>query len=296
MESQLAELRRLASRAENKRTETGIPRVGMVKGPIPQHELTAVFDPMINVILSGSKSLTIGNATLLYDPATYFVMTLDLPAVGALHPAPSGEPYLAVSLTIDPQVVGSMLAGAGAPAPEETSSGSFSVASVTPELLDAWVRMLRLIDRPSEIPILAPVFEREILYRVLQGPHGSKLREIAMPDTALSRISLAIQWIRDNFTDVLRVELLAEIAAMSTSAFHRHFKSATSMSPLQFQKRIRLLQARTLLMGGGRTTSAVALDVGYESGSQFSREYSRFFGTPPAADTDAVMRSLGCAA
>jgi len=167
---------------------------------------------------------------------------------------------------------------------------------VTPELLDAWVRMLRLIDRPAEIPILAPVFEREILYRVLQGPHGSKLRDIAMPDTALSRISLAIQWIRDNFTEVLRVELLAEIAAMSTSAFHRHFKAATSMSPLQFQKRIRLLQARTLLMGGGRTTSAVALDVGYESGSQFSREYSRFFGTPPAADTDAVMRSLGCAA
>jgi AraC-like DNA-binding protein len=283
MEKPLDELRRLASHAQNRRTETGIPRVAMVQGAIPEHQLAAIYDPMVNLILRGSKSMTIGDRTLHYDPATYFVMSIDLPAVGTVHPASTGEPYLAVSLTIDPQVVGMMLADAG-PATSIARPDGFSVAAVTPELLDAWVRMLRLIERPMDIAMLAPAYEREILYRVLQGPHGAMLRDIATPDTALSRIRLAIQWIRNNFTSPLRVEALAEIAAMSASAFHRHFKAATAMSPLQFQKRIRLLQARMLLIGGGQSAAAVAFDVGYESASQFSREYARFFGRPPARD------------
>jgi AraC-like DNA-binding protein len=283
METPLDELRQLAAHAQNRRTETGIPRVAMVQGEIPEHELAAVYDPMVNLILRGSKSMTIGDRTLHYDPATYFVMSIDLPAVGTIHPALTGEPYLAVSLTIDPQVVGAMLADAGPIAPVPRPE-SFSVAAVTPELLDAWVRMLRLIERPADIAMLAPAYEREILYRVLQGPHAAMLRDIATPDTALSRIRLAIQWIRNNFTSPLRVEALADIAAMSASAFHRHFKAATAMSPLQFQKRIRLLQARMLLISGGQSAAAVAFDVGYESASQFSREYARFFGTPPARD------------
>jgi AraC-like DNA-binding protein len=272
METPLDELRRLATHAQNRRTETGIPRVAMVQGEIPEHELAAVYDPMVNLILRGSKSMTIGDRALHYDPATYFVMSIDLPAVGTIRPAPTGEPYLAVSLTIDPQVVGAMLADAAPLTPVPRPEG-FSVAAVTPELLDAWVRMLRLIERPADIAMLAPAYEREILYRVLQGPHAAMLRDIATPDTALSRIRLAIQWIRN-----------AEIAAMSASAFYRHFKAATAMSPLQFQKRIRLLQARMLLISGGQSAAAVAFDVGYESASQFSREYTRFFGTPPARD------------
>jgi AraC-like DNA-binding protein len=283
METPLDELRRLAAHAQNRRTETGIPRVAMVQGEIPEHELAAVYDPMINLILRGSKSMTIGDRTLHYNPATYFVMSIDLPAVGTIHAATTGEPYLAVSLTIDPQVVGAMLADAGPVTPVPRPEG-FSVAAVTPDLLDAWVRMLRLIERPADIAMLAPAYEREILYRVLQGPHAAMLRDIATPDTALSRIRLAIQWIRNNFTSPLRVEALADIAAMSASAFHRHFKAATAMSPLQFQKRIRLLQARMLLISGGQSAAAVAFDVGYESASQFSREYTRFFGTPPARD------------
>jgi len=283
METPLDELRRLAAHAQNRRTETGIPRVAMVQGEIPEHELAAVYDPMINLILRGSKSMTIGDRTLHYNPATYFVMSIDLPAVGTIHAATTGEPYLAVSLTIDPQVVGAMLADAGPVTPAPRQDG-FSVAAVTPELLDSWVRMLRLIERPADIAMLAPAYEREILYRVLQGPHAAMLRDIATPDTALSRIRLAIQWIRNNFTSPLRVEALADIAAMSASAFHRHFKAATAMSPLQFQKRIRLLQARMLLISGGQSAAAVAFDVGYESASQFSREYTRFFGTPPARD------------
>ena len=293
METQLTELRALAAHAENRRTETGIPRVAMVQGKIPEHELAAVYDPMVNLILQGSKSMTIGERTLRYDPASYFVMSIDLPAVGSIHAATTGEPYLAVSLTIDPQVVASMLADGPPPDPAAEVRCGFSVASVTPAMLDAWVRMLRLIQTPADIPVLAPAYEREILYRVLQGPHGWMLRDIAVPDTALSRVRLAIQWIRNNFRDQLRVERLADIAAMSVSAFHRHFKAATAMSPLQFQKQIRLLQARMLLIAGAPTASSVAFDVGYESASQFSREYSRFFGLPPASDVLALQRHIG---
>jgi AraC-like DNA-binding protein len=293
METRLRELRALAAHAENRRTETGIPRVAMVQGEIPEHELAAVYDPMVNLILQGRKSMTVGDRTLQYDPASYFVMSIDLPAVGSIHAAKAGEPYLAVSLTIDPQVVAAMLVDAAPPDSAVEVKSGFSVASVTPAMLDAWVRMLRLMTCPADIPVLAPAYEREILYRVLQGPHGWMLRDIAMPDTALSRVRLAIQWIRSNFRDQLRVERLAEMAAMSVSAFHRHFKAATAMSPLQFQKQIRLLQARMLLIAGAPTASSVAFDVGYESASQFSREYSRFFGMPPASDVLLVQRRLG---
>lgn len=210
MDANLNELRRLAAHAENRRTETGIPRVAMVQGAIPEHQLAVIYDPMINLILTGSKTMTVGDRTLRYDPATYFVMSVDLPAVGSVHPAESGEPYLAVSLTLEPAVVASLLTDLPKPAGGALYSSGFSVAPVTDELLDAWVRMLRLMERPEEIPALAPVYEREILYRVLQGPHGWMLRDIAAPGTPLSRISVTIQWIRENFTLPLRVEALAE--------------------------------------------------------------------------------------
>ena len=291
MHQQLVELRALAARAGNRKTETGIPRVAMVQGQVPEHELAACYDPMINLILQGSKSMTVGSQTLHYDPATYFVMSVDLPAVGAVHPSVSGAPYLAVSLTLDPTVIGTLLSDLPPPAAPAPLLG-FSVAAVTPDLLDAWVRMLRLMDRPGEIPALAPAYEREILYRVLQGPHAALLRDIATPSTALARINLAIQWIRRHFAEPLRVETLAASAAMSPSAFHRHFKSVTALSPLQYQKRIRLLQARLLLVSGGLKASDVAFDVGYESATQFSREYARFFGTPPAKDAARIFTGL----
>ncbi|WP_159994204.1 AraC family transcriptional regulator [Roseomonas sp. 18066] len=291
MEQQLAELRALAARAGNRKTETGIPRVAMVQGQVPAHELAACYDPMVNLILQGSKSMTVGSQTLHYDPATYFVMSVDLPAVGAVHPSASGDPYLAVSLTLDRPVIAALLTDLPAPAVPSPLAG-FSVAAVTPELLDAWLRMLRLMDRPGDIPALAPAYEREILYRVLQGPQAALLRDIATPSTALARINLAIQWIRQHFAEPLRVEMLAAIAAMSPSAFHRHFKSATALSPVQFQKRLRLLQARLLLISGGLKASDVAFDVGYESATQFSREYARFFGAPPAKDAARIFRHL----
>lgn len=296
IDHRLQELRRLAARAENRRTETGIPRVAMVQGRVPEHALAAVYEPMLNLILCGGKSMTVGGRTLHYDPATYFLMSVELPAVGRVHPAADGAPYLAVSLTLQPSIVAALLAdlpdsaGAG-----EADEAAFSVARTTPELMDAWVRMLGLMERPADIPALAPAYEREILYRVLQGPHGRMLRAVATPDSALARIDAAIRLIRRDFDRPLRVETLAAEAAMSPSAFHRRFKAVTAMSPLQFQKRIRLLQARTLLLAGARSVTAAAMEVGYESPTQFSREYARAFGLPPAKDCARLLAQLRAA-
>ncbi len=289
MNIQLIELRALAAKAENRRTETGIPRVAMVQGAIPEHMLAAVYDPMINLILQGSKSLTVGDRTLHYDPATYFVMSIELPAVGVVNPTSTGEPYLAVSLTLDPAVLTTLLNDLPAPSGRGKQDAGFSVATVTPALMDAWVRMLRLMGDPVAIAALAPVYEREILYHVLQGPHGWMLREIAAPDTALARVSQAIQWIRRDYAEPIRVEALAQKAVMSVSAFHRHFKAVTNLSPLQYQKRVRLLNARMLMLASASSVTKAAFEVGYESATQFSRDYARVFGLPPARDTARIL-------
>ena len=293
MQPQLQELRRLAARAENRRTETGIPRVATVQGKIPEHELAAVYAPMVNLILTGSKTMTVGDRTLHYDPATYFVMSVELPATGAVHPSTNGDPYLAVSLTLEPAVVTSLLADLPEHACDGSASSGFSVAPVTTELLDAWVRMLRLIDHPTEIAALAPAYEREILFRVLQGPLGWMVRDLAIPGTALARVGVAIQWIRQNFTKPLRVDALAGLAALSPSAFHRQFKAVTELSPLQYQKRVRLLHARSLLVAGKGNATSIAFDVGYESSTQFSREYARLFGLPPSKDLSRLALRAG---
>ena len=289
MDNQLNELRSLAATAENRRTETGIPRVAMVQGEIPEHMLAAVYDPMINVILQGSKSMTVGDRTLRYDPATYFVMSIELPAVGTVHPAESGEPYLAVSLTLDPVVLSALFSDLPKPANRIESNPGFSVASMTSDLMDAWVRMLRLMGDPDAIAALAPVYEREIIFRVLQGPHGWMLREIAAPDSAMARVNMAIHWIRRDFAQPIGVERLAERASMSVSAFHRHFKAVTNLSPLQYQKRVRLLQARTLMVASAKSVMTAAYEVGYESATQFSRDYAKVFGLPPAQDANRIL-------
>jgi AraC-like DNA-binding protein len=265
----------------------------MVKGKIPEHMLAAVYDPMINVILQGSKSMTVGDRTLRYDPATYFVMSIDLPAVGSVHPAETGEPYLAVSLTLAPTVLSTLFADLPKPANRIESHPGFSVASMTTDLMDAWVRMLRLMGDPDAIAALAPVYEREIIFRVLQGPLGWMLQEIAAPDSAMARVNLAVQWIRRDFAQPIGVERLAERASMSVSAFHRHFKAVTNLSPLQYQKRVRLLQARTLMVVNAKSVMVAAFEVGYESATQFSRDYAKVFGLPPSQDVGRILRPRG---
>lgn len=295
MEQQLQELRTLASKAENRRTETGIARVAMVQGEIPEHQLAAVYDPMVNLILTGSKTMTVGDRTFHYDPATYFVMSVDLPAVGSVHPSDAGEPYLAVSLTLDPTIVAGLIRDLPMQVCNKLFGSGFSIAPVNDDFLDAWIRMLRLMERPDEIAVLSPVYEREILFRVLQGPLGWMLRDIATPDTALSRISVAIEWIRRHFAEPIRVETLAEMAALSVSAFHRHFMAVTALSPLQYQKRIRLLHARSQLIAGQGNATSIAFGVGYESPNQFSREYARLFGLPPSKDRAKATHDLRAA-
>jgi AraC-like DNA-binding protein len=215
--------------------------------------------------------------------------------VGSVHAAQTGEPYLAVSLTLSADIIAGVLAAAPASTGRGISQG-FSVAAVTPELLDGWVRLLRLMEHPGDIPVLSPGYEREILYRVLQGPQGWMLRDIATPESALSRIHAAILWIRENFTQPLQVEALAGRVAMSVSAFHRQFKAVTNMSPLQFQKSIRLMHARRLMVTEALSAAAVSIRVGYESPSQFSREYTRLFGQSPARDRADLARAWSGAA
>ena len=290
MQSALEELRRLAAGAQNRRTETGIPRVAMVQGEVPEHALSAVYEPMVNLILRGSKSMTLGGQTLHYDPATYFVMSVALPAVGRVHADAHGAPYLAVSLSLDPAPLAALLAELPEAALPPTRPQGYSVAAMTPELMDAWLRLMRLMRMPADIPALAPVYEREILYRVLQGPQGGVLRAIALPDSALARVQRAIRWLREAHDQPLRVAELAARVAMSESAFHRAFKAATAQSPLQFQKQLRLLRARSLLLAGQCSVTSAAHEVGYESASQFSRDYARHFGLPPSRDVERLQQ------
>lgn len=290
MKKKLTELRELASIAGNQRTETGIPRVAMVQGEIPEHRLAAVYEPMINLILTGSKTMTVGDRTYRYDPATYFVMSVDLPAVGRVYPdAQTGAPYLAVSLTPAPEIIADLLSGLPDSGFSTLYHEGFSVAPVTDALLDAWVRMLRLMNNPREIAALAPAYEREILFRVLQGPLGWMLRDIATPDTHLARICKVVNWLKNNYMKPVRVDELADMAALSVSAFHRHFRGVTALSPLQYQKRIRLMQARARLGIKGENVTTIALSVGYQSHTQFSREYVRLFGLPPQADRRRIL-------
>lgn len=279
----LEQLCALVNRAEARRTETGIPRVAMVKGEIPAHKLSGVYEPMINIIVQGSKILTIGEQVLHYNPANYFVMSVDLPATGRVIAADVDKPYMAVSLTISAAIVAEIIANSPAIKIPDNAHG-FSVCAMNDRLMDAWCRLLKLMDTPEDIPALAPLYERELLYLVLQGPQGWLLQEIASAGSALTRIHKSIQWIREHFQQTLSVEKLADIAGMSSSAFHRHFKNITDLSPLQYQKQMRLLEARRLLLENQRGAADVAYQVGYESPSQFSREYSRFFGLPPSQD------------
>jgi AraC-like DNA-binding protein len=293
MQEILEGLRRLVRGAAGPQMETAIPRVAMVRGEVPEHHLAGVYEPMINLVLQGGKTLTIGDQALYYGPASYFVMSIDVPATGVVHHDGPDKPYVSVALTLDVEVLAAMMTELPTVQPDRGPRGGFSVCPLTPSLLDAWARLLRLMETPEDVPILAPLYEREVLYRVLQGPQGWLLRALATPDSALAQVRRSIRWMRTHYSESMRIEDLAVLAGMSASAFHRHFKAATGMSPLQFQKTIRLLQARTLLVAGSATAAGAAYDVGYESPSQFSREYARFFGLPPARDMVRIKHQIG---
>jgi AraC-like DNA-binding protein len=280
MENAMDELRAIVMRAGDKWTPTGLPRVAMVRAEACSDQ---VYEPMLHLVLQGTKSMSIGDQILQFAPATYFVVPVDLPALGQVCGETPGATYLALSLTLDPAIIAAMLADL-CETNRHGEGGAFAVTAAGPELIDAWLRMMRLVDRPHEAALLAPMIEREILFRVLQGPQGGMLRQIARTDSRLSQVRRAIDWIRLHFAEPLRVEPLAALAGMSAAAFYRHFRAVTAMTPIQYQKRLRLLKARRQLLFEPHDAASVAFAVGYESASQFSREYARMFGLPPAKD------------
>ena len=283
MNNAIDELRAIVMRAENKWTPTGLPRVAMVRAEACSDQ---VYEPTLHLVLQGNKMLSIGDEILHFEPATYFVIPVELPVIAQVctelrdHP---DSPYLALSLTLDAAVISTLLSDLCDTRLAQGAS-AFSVTAATPELIDAWLRMMRLVDRPQEAALLAPMIEREILFRALQGPHGNMLRQIARADSHLSQVRRAIDWIRTHFTEPFHVEPLASKAGMSVAAFYRHFKAVTAMTPIQYQKRLRLLKARRQLLFEPHDAASVAFSVGYESASQFSREYARMFGMPPLRD------------
>ncbi|MBA3940722.1 MAG: AraC family transcriptional regulator [Sphingopyxis sp.] len=274
--------------------ETPVPRLVVATQCAPTSGVATVYEPVTCLILQGTKQVVIGDRVLRYDASSYFVASLDLPAVGRVVEATPDKPYIAAALRIDRSALADLIAGmdpgAIGNAPRGDLAG-FAVASVTEELVEAWAGLLSLLDRPGDIAMLAPMREREILYRLLQGPLGAQLCAVAQEDSRLSRVRRAILWMHDHYEKMLPTATLAEIAGMSVASFHRHFKAATAMSPLQFQKTLRLHAARRLLAGGAEASRA-AYSVGYESASQFSREYSRAFGLPPSRDAERLRGAV----
>ncbi len=286
MHDTLTELRGIVSRHTPVRYQSSVlPRVALYKDGAAPQPVSGVYQPMMALILSGAKEIAIGDRRLRYDPASYFIATVELPASGCVKLDQPNQQYLSVSLDLDSDQLASVLSEADVPSP--IAEPAFAVNPVTSELLDAWLRLLRLLDTPQDIAVLAPLCEREILYRLLQGPQGAIVRQIARADSRLSQVRRAIALIRDQFDRPLRVEALADVAGMSPASLHRHFRTATAMSPLQYQKSLRLQEARRLILAG-RDVAAAGFAVGYESASQFSREYARLFGSPPSRDAKST--------
>ncbi|MGE8568503.1 MAG: AraC family transcriptional regulator N-terminal domain-containing protein [Achromobacter sp.] len=250
------------------------------------------------VIAQGSKRLLIGDESFEYDPFHYLISSVDLPVVAKVSVASPTLPYLGLRLDLNPEEIAELISDENLPplVPAEASR-ALCVNPLGGSLLDVVLRLLRLLDNPRDIPILAPMVKRELLYRLLMNGQGVVLRQSVLQDSQLNRVAKAIRILRDNYAQPLRVEEIARDVHMSVSSLHHHFKQATAMSPLQYQKHLRLQEARRLMLSDDAGVALAAHAVGYESSSQFSREYSRLFGTPPLRDKQRWKEeSLGAAA
>ncbi|MED1203091.1 AraC family transcriptional regulator [Heyndrickxia acidicola] len=243
------------------------------------------YNPSLCIIVQGAKEVLLAQERFKCGPTNYLVSSVDLPVKSQVTTASFDEPYLALALQISPIQILEVLSDSVIPAGrQENSKRAMYVSPIELSLLDAVLRLANLLDNPKDIPVLAPLFTKEILYRVLQGQHATMLEQIAIEGSSTNRIRDVIEHIKVNYDKSLKIEELAEIATMSIASIHRHFKEVTSMSPIQFQKQMRLQKARHLLFFESTDAADVAFKVGYESPSQFSREYSRMFGYPPIED------------
>ncbi len=253
----------------------------------------AAYKPSLAIIVQGAKRVVLGEETLVYGASDYLLTSIDLPVLSQVSVASPEEPYLSMAFQIDTTRIPALLDAIGHGAAK--SSGSprgMAVSKLTPDLEDAALRLLRLLDRPDDIAVLLPLVEQELLYRLVIGPHGARLRQMTTVESQPHQIGRAVAWLKEHYSRPLRIDDLASRVSMSVSSFHHHFKAITAMSPLQYQKQLRLQEARRLMLEERLDAGDAGHKVGYESQSQFSREYARHFGEPPGRDIGRVRRSL----
>lgn len=271
------------------RQDTPVAGLRLYRAEAPSPQVSTLYRPTLCLVAQGRKQVVLGDSLYEFDPSKYLIVTVDLPVTGCIVEASEARPYLGLSLDLDPGRVAELLLDNAAPPPN--SRGAIAVTPLGCDLLDPMTRLLRLLDRPEDVPVLAPLIEREVHYRLLQGEQGALLRQAATAGSHLSRVGQAADWIRRHYAEPVSVEALAELAGMSVTSFHRHFRAITTMTPLQYRTRIRLQEARRLMIVDGQNAGAIGFDVGYESQSQFNREYRRMFGVPPATDAARLRRA-----
>ncbi|MCR5874953.1 AraC family transcriptional regulator [Phenylobacterium sp. J426] len=260
-----------------------IPGLALFKLSAPTEGVPVLHQPAVCIIAQGAKDVLLADELHHYDADCHLVVSVDLPLTGRVVQASAEKPYLCVRVDLEPALISELMLQQPPPPGGEGARG-LHISRTTPELADAAARLVALADRPQDAAVLAPLIRREIHYRLLTGDQAGMVRQIGAPDSRLAQVSRAIAWIRETFDRPFSIEAVARAAGMSPSALHQHFKAVTAMSPLQYQKQLRLQEARRLMIGEARDAQAAGFEVGYESPSQFSREYARLFGAPPARD------------
>jgi AraC-like DNA-binding protein len=269
-----------------------LPGLMLLRVDQPFPSTCSVYEPCVAIIVQGTKTIQVGEASIRYGEDRYLITSMDLPVKSAVMQASPDRPYLAVALRLDWREIASLMLEAPMPPPSTSihDGRAMSTGRLTTPLLEAFDRLLSLLDQPEDIPVLAPLIKREIYYRLLLGESGARLRQIATVDSQSHQVARAIASLNKRFSESLSIETLAKDSGMSASTFHHHFKTLTAMSPLQYQKQLRLTEARRLMLSVGMDASTAAFRVGYESPSQFSREYRRLFGAPPSKDIADLRR------
>jgi AraC-like DNA-binding protein len=273
---------RIARAARPGRWPSPIPGVTLMRAEAPSDPGGVIYSPVICFAAQGRKRLLLADRAYSYDPAQYLIVAVDLPVIAAVVEASPEAPYLAMTMAVEPARLAALLLDM--PGGDGPRAQGIGIGPLDADLLDALLRLLRLMDRPGDAAVLAPLIEREILYRLLRGPQGPMLRQVALADSRLAQVARVIAWIGENYHRPLRIADLAERAAMSPASLHRHFRAVTALSPLQYQKRVRLHEARGRMLAQAADAQSVGFAVGYDSPSQFNREYARLFGAPPGRD------------
>jgi len=271
--------------------KTAVPGLLLFRRDEPTEPISSMYEPSICLVAQGAKRVLLGEDTYVYDAHHYLITSVHLPTMVQIIGASREKPYLGLRLKLDQREMSHLMADSNLPPPRtQQSSRGMATGEVTLPLLTAFQRLIDLLADEKDIPILAPIIQREIIYRLLVGDQGARLRQIASAGSQSHQIARAIDWLKGNFTRPLSIDDIAAQARMSTSTFHHHFRSMTALSPLQFQKRLRLQEARRLMLAEHMDAATAALRVGYESPSQFSREYNRFFGAPPLRDITSLRQ------